>query len=56
MAELLHRAASEATLRDAWREVQEYDLDDGQVNPRVAVYADGIGLLAALSRALRDGT
>ncbi len=57
MAELLHRAASEAALLDAWREVQENDLDDGKVNPRVAAYADGIlGRLAALGRALRDGT
>ena len=40
MAELLHRAASEAALLDAWREVQENDLAVGKVNPRVAAYAD----------------
>ncbi|MEU6026950.1 CRISPR-associated endonuclease Cas1 [Streptomyces tauricus] len=54
---MLHRAASEAALLGAWREVQENDLDDGKVNPRVAAYADGVlGRLAALSRALRDGS
>ncbi|GAA3920683.1 hypothetical protein GCM10023084_82740 [Streptomyces lacrimifluminis] len=38
-------------------EVQENDLDDGKVNPRVAAYADGVlGRLAALSRALCDGS
>ncbi|MGW0084535.1 CRISPR-associated endonuclease Cas1 [Streptomyces sp. NPDC003393] len=57
MGELLHRAAAEASLLDAWREVQKNDLEDGKVNPQVAVYADGIlGRLAGLSRALREGT
>ncbi|WP_431039565.1 CRISPR-associated endonuclease Cas1 [Streptomyces sp. P9-1] len=57
MGELLHRAASEAALLDAWREVQENDLEDGKVTPQVAAYAEGIlGRLAALSRALREGS
>lgn len=57
LAEMLHRATSEAALLEAWREVQENDLEDGKVNPQVAAYSDGIlGRLAALSRALRAGT
>jgi CRISPR-associated protein Cas1 len=57
VGELLHRAASEAALLDAWREVQENDLEDGKVTPQVAAYAEGIlGRLAALSRALREGS
>ncbi|WP_086793258.1 CRISPR-associated endonuclease Cas1 [Streptomyces thermovulgaris] len=57
MAELLHHAASEAVLLNAWREVQENDLEDGKVSPQVAAYSNGIlERLAALSRALREGT
>ncbi|GAA3820773.1 CRISPR-associated endonuclease Cas1 [Streptomyces chiangmaiensis] len=57
MAELLHRAASEASLLDAWREVQANDLEDGVPNPHVSAYADGVlGRLGTLSTALRDGS
>lgn len=57
MAELLHRAAAEASLLDAWREAQANDLEDGVVSQQVAAYSDGVlGKLGALSRALRDGT
>ncbi|MEU5524509.1 CRISPR-associated endonuclease Cas1 [Streptomyces sp. NPDC047860] len=57
MTDLLHRAASESALLDAWREVQENDLQDGKVSPQVAAYAKTLlGNLAALSKALRAGT